>query len=129
MLVQPQAVESCAGAVLQLLVAQFPTRLAGHVCDKKKFGRSMRVLRLNNGLEFCNQKMSEYLASRGIKKENTASYTPQQNGKSERNSQTIVKSSRTMIYAKNLPLSLWEETVNSAVYVLNKTVWSVATHE
>lgn len=66
--------------------------------------------------------MEEYLKSRGIKKENTASYTPQQNGKAERDNRTIDDSARTMIHAKSLLLSLWAEAVNTAVYVLNRTV-------
>lgn len=90
----------------------------------KKFGRSMKVSRSDNGLEFCNKKMNEYLASRGIKKENTAPYTLQQNGKAERDNRTLVESARTMIHAKNLPFFLWAEAVNIAVYMLNRTVWS-----
>lgn len=45
-----------------------------------KFGRPMKVLRSDNGLEFCNEQINNYLRSRGIKKENTALYTLQQNG-------------------------------------------------
>lgn len=87
-----------------------------------KFGRPMKILRSDNGLEFCNRKMNEYLTTYGIKKENTAPFTPQQNGKVERDNRTISESARTMIHAKNLPLSLWAEAVNTAVYILNRTV-------
>lgn len=62
--------------------------------------------------------------SRGIKREMTAPYTPEQNRKAERDNRTIVESARTMIHAKGLPLYLWAEVVNCAVYVLNRTVWS-----
>lgn len=48
----------------------------------------MKVLRSDNGRKFCNRQMDEYLESRGIKKENTAPYTPQQNGKAERDNRT-----------------------------------------
>lgn len=85
-----------------------------------KFGRSMKVLRTNNGLEYCNKKMREYLALRGIKLENTASYTPAQNGRSERDNRTIIECARTMLQAKNLPNSLWAEAVSTAVYTLNR---------
>lgn len=89
-----------------------------------KFGRPMKILRSDNGLEFRNRSMDSYLAERGIKKQNTAPYTPQQNGKAERENRTIVESARTMLLAKGLPKSLWAEAVNCAVYVLNRTVWS-----
>lgn len=53
--------------------------------------------------------------------ENTAPYTPEQNGKVERENCTIMESARTMIKYKNLPKALWAEAVNTAVYVLNRT--------
>lgn len=91
---------------------------------RNKFGRSIKILRSDNGREFCNQKMDDYLESCGIKKETTAPYTPEQNGKAERDNRTIVESARTMILSKNLPLSLWAEAVNTAIYALNRTVWT-----
>ncbi|GFY46300.1 retrovirus-related Pol polyprotein from transposon TNT 1-94 [Trichonephila inaurata madagascariensis] len=48
-------------------------------------------------------------------------YTPQQNGAAECENRTIVESARSIIYATNLPLKLWAETVNMFVYVLNRT--------
>lgn len=89
---------------------------------ENKFGRPMKSLRLDNGQEYCNREMKQYLATRGIEFINTAPYTPQQNGKAERNNRTIVESARTMIQARNLPLSLWVEAVNTAVYVLNRVL-------
>lgn len=88
-----------------------------------KFGRSMKILRSDNGREFCNRQMDEYLELHGIRRETTAPYTPEQNGKAERDNRTIVESARTMIHAKNLPLGLWAEAINCAIHVLNRTVW------
>lgn len=68
--------------------------------------------------------MDEYLTARGIKKENTAPHTPEQNGREERNNRTIVESARTMLSSKDLPIFVWAEAVNTAVYVLNRTVAS-----
>lgn len=91
-----------------------------------KFDRKMKILRSDNGREYCNQEMKQYLAAQGIVLENTAPFTPQQNGKSERDNRTIVESARTMIQARNLPLSLWAEAVNTAVYVLNRALSSTS---
>lgn len=46
-------------------------------------------------------------------------YTPEQNGCAERENRIIMESARSMIYAKILA-----EAVNTAVYVLNRTVTS-----
>jgi len=53
--------------------------------------------------------------------ETTAPYTPEQNGRSERDNRTIVESARSMLHAKQLPTRLWAEAMNTAVYILNRT--------
>lgn len=87
---------------------------------ENKFGQPIKTLRSDNGREFSNEQMDKYLVSRGIRKENTAPYTPEQNGKAERDNRTIVESARTLIHAKDLPKNLWAEAVNTAVYLLNR---------
>lgn len=89
-----------------------------------KFERTMKVLRIDNGTEYCNSAMKEYLISKGIKLETTAPYTPEQNGRSERENRTIMESVRAMLHAKNLPYNLWAEAVSTAVYVLNRSLSS-----
>lgn len=86
-----------------------------------KFGHPMKAMRCDNGTEYCNRAMEQYLRSRGIRLETTAPHTPQQNGKSERDNRTIVESARTMLHAKDMPLNLWAEALNTAVYILNRT--------
>lgn len=94
------------------------------VLDKlieNKFGRVMRVLRSDNGREFRNSAIDKYLEIRGIQRECTAPYTPEQNGRAERDNRTIIESARTMLFAKDLPLSLWAEAANTAVYLMNRS--------
>lgn len=69
-----------------------------------KFGQPKKVLRSDNGKEYINQEVKQYLTTRGFVHKTTAPCTPQQNGKSERDNRTIVESARTMIQAKSLPL-------------------------
>lgn len=44
---------------------------------ENKFGHTIKVLKSDNGREFCNERMDNYLKSREIRKENTAPYTPE----------------------------------------------------
>jgi len=66
-----------------------------------KCGRKMRVLRSDNGREYCNEKMNKYLLALGIKHERTTPYTPEQNGKSEREHYYMPKTYRN-IYGRKL---------------------------
>ena len=87
---------------------------------RNKFGRPMRRLRSDNGREYVNERMTSYLQSLGIVHELTAPYTPEQNGKAERDNRTIVECAQTLLNAKGLPGFLWAEAVNAAVYLLNR---------
>ena len=78
------------------------------------------MLRSANGLEFRIKKMDEHLEARGIQREKTAPYTPEQNGRAERDNRTIIESARTMLFAKGLPVTLWAEAANTAVYLMNR---------
>jgi len=88
---------------------------------RNKYGYSIKALRADNGGEYVNESVKSYLNKFGITMENTAPYTPEQNGKAERENRTIVECARTMLHAKNLPKKLWAEAVNTAVYILNRT--------
>ena len=43
---------------------------------RNKFGRTMKTLRSDNGCEYVNTRMKEYLSSSGIVHELSAPYTP-----------------------------------------------------
>lgn len=92
-----------------------------HAIIQNKFGRSIKILRMDNGKEYINSEMIRYLTKAGIQLETTAPYTPQQNGRSERDNRTLVESARSMLHAKNLPVKLWAEAINTGAYVLNRT--------
>ncbi|GBP94422.1 Retrovirus-related Pol polyprotein from transposon TNT 1-94 [Eumeta japonica] len=62
----------------------------------------------------------EYLDKEGIVHELTAPYTQNKMGV-QKEIRTIVESARSMLYARDLPLDLWAEAVNCAVYILNRT--------
>lgn len=84
-----------------------------------RFGRRIKIVRSDNGTELKNDRMSRYMASRGITLETSAPYVHEQNGRAKREMRTIVKSVRTMLTARKLPTKLWAEAVNTAVYILN----------
>ncbi|KAL0842477.1 hypothetical protein ABMA28_014571 [Loxostege sticticalis] len=84
-------------------------------------GNKVQILRSDNGLEFVNREMKEMLRKRGITHQTTVAYTPEQNGKAERENRTLVEAARTMLCARKLPKKLWAEAVNTAAYVLNRT--------
>lgn len=81
----------------------------------------VRIFRSDNGTEFCNQNMANFMKERGIVHHRTIPYTPEQNGSAEREMRTIGEAARTLIHSRSLNKALWAEAVNTAVYVLNAT--------
>ena len=55
---------------------------------EKETQMKINVLRTDNGLECVNKEMSEILFKYGIKHQRSVVYTPQQNGKAERENRT-----------------------------------------
>ena len=88
---------------------------------KTSSGNNVKILLTDGGKEYDNQEVRAILNAAGIEHRKTAPYTSQQNGIAERENRFIVESARSMINAKRLPLKLWAEAVNTAVYVLNRT--------
>nr|GEW74839.1 hypothetical protein [Tanacetum cinerariifolium] len=57
-----------------------------------------------------------------IKREYSNARTPQQNGVAERNNRTLMVAARTMLAHSLLPVTFWAEAVNTACYVLNRSL-------
>lgn len=89
--------------------------------SEKQSGHPIKILRSDNGTEFINTEVMEFLNKNGIEHQRTVPYTPEQNGCAEREIRTTVEAARAMIYAKDLNVNLWAEAINSAVYILNRT--------
>lgn len=88
---------------------------------KTRFGHSVMALHVDNGREYINSEFNIYLKKEGIELETTAPYTPEQNGRSERENRTIIEKVRTLLISASAPHYLWAEAANTIVYLLNRT--------
>ena len=84
--------------------------------------QTLKKFRSDRGREFCSKKFDQFLLERGIKRETSAPYTPEQNGYIERDNRTVTEAARSMIHAQGLPLKIWAEAIHWAVYVLNRAI-------
>ncbi|KAI3769842.1 hypothetical protein L6452_00956 [Arctium lappa] len=84
--------------------------------------KPVKILRTDNGTEFKNNKVEEYLESVGISHQYSAARTPQQNRVVERRNRTLVEAARTMLSQSDLPLFLWAEAVSTACYTQNRSM-------
>ncbi|KAJ9546994.1 hypothetical protein OSB04_019537 [Centaurea solstitialis] len=82
----------------------------------------VRVIRSDNGTEFTNSTIEDYLTSFGITHNISTPRTPQKNRVVERKNRTLVEAARTMLNTSGLPLSFWAEAVSTACYTQNRSL-------
>jgi transposase InsO family protein len=76
----------------------------------------LRTVRSDNGGEFCGKLFNDMLKEKGIKREFSVPYNPQQNGTAERVDRSIVEKKRCMLYDSGCNRRFWAEAAQSAVY-------------
>lgn len=137
--VGPAPVESISKAVYYVLCKDacsgyrfvFFVKNKGEIADmvkviisRAKLETRNQVLSIvtDNGSEYINANLREYLLRRGIHHSVSAAYTPQQNGLIEREIQTVGNAARTIRINSRLPKVFWAEAINNVVYTLNRVI-------
>jgi transposase InsO family protein len=77
-------------------------------------------IRSDNGSEFKNLQVEEFLEEEGIKHEFSAPYTPQQNSVVERKNRTLIDMERTMLGEFKTLERFWSEAMNTACHAINR---------
>lgn len=110
-------------------VTVYPIRRKNEVfeCFTKYQTRAERFLnskivniRTDNGLEFCHDTFNKFLEKQGIKAERTNTYTPEQNGVSERFNYTALDAIKALLAASKLSQRFWAEALLCFTYVWNR---------
>ncbi|GAA0169470.1 hypothetical protein LIER_40766 [Lithospermum erythrorhizon] len=83
-------------------------------------GMSIKCFRSDRGGEFNSAEFNAYCEEKGIKRQLTTAYTPQQNGVAERRNRTIMNIVRSFLAAKKMPKLFWSEAAMWTCHVLNR---------
>jgi transposase InsO family protein len=87
---------------------------------QNEFKLKVNNVRSDNGSEFRNTQVEEFLDEEGIKHEPSTPYTPQNNGIVERKNHTLIEAARTMLDEYKTPDSFWAEAINTACHATNR---------
>jgi transposase InsO family protein len=87
---------------------------------QNEFELKVKKIRSDNGSEFKNLQVKEYLEDEGIKHEFFAPYTPQQNSVVERKNMTLINMVRTMLGEYKTLERFWSEVVNTTCHAINR---------
>ncbi|KAJ0179561.1 hypothetical protein K1T71_005273 [Dendrolimus kikuchii] len=83
--------------------------------------RKIKIVRTDNGKEYCNKIFLKFLSDNGIKHQTSTPYTPEQNGLAERMNRTLVERARCMLFDAKLKKPYWAEAVAAAAYIVNRS--------
>ena len=84
-------------------------------------GLRIENLRCDKGGEYTGQEFRTLCVGAGINIEYTATNTPQQNGVSERDGQTLAKITRCLMKDGDVPPFMWGELMFTATYLANRS--------
>ena len=79
-------------------------------------------IRSDHGGEFQNKFFENFCEENGIEHNFSSPRTPQQNGVVERKNRSLEEMARTMLNEANIPKYFWADAVNTACYVMNRTI-------
>lgn len=86
-----------------------------------QFDVKVKNLRTDGGGEFIGDAFEEYIRNKGIIHQLTQRYTPEQNGKIERQHRTLLERVRALKFQSGAPDCFWPEMVKFAAYCMNIT--------
>lgn len=85
-------------------------------------GRTIKVIRTDNGMKFLSREFKDLFAEGGILRHMTVPSNPQQNGLAERFSRTFLEFLeiiQCMFIDANLPKTFWTEAFITTTYLIN----------
>jgi transposase InsO family protein len=87
---------------------------------QNKFDVKVKKIRSDNGTEFKNTQVKDFLDEECIKHEFLAPYTTQQNGVAENKNRTLIEMARTMLDEYKTTDRFWAETINTTCHATNR---------
>jgi transposase InsO family protein len=87
---------------------------------QNEFNPKVKKIKGDNGTEFKNTQVEDFLDEEGIKHEFLAPYTPQQNGMTERKNRTLIEMARTMLNEYKTSNRFCAEVINTAYHATNR---------
>lgn len=82
--------------------------------------KKVKCIQSDNGTEYVNKEMDDFLKENGITRRLTSPYCPEQNGVSERKNRSLLDTTRCLLIQSGLPPKFWAEAANTANYLRNR---------
>ena len=82
--------------------------------------KKIKTFRSDRGREYLSDEFRNLCDEKGIERQLSIPYTPQQNGVAERRNRTLLEMARSMMAQANLPITFWGNVLLTTAYALNR---------
>lgn len=86
---------------------------------KNQFQTSVKILRTDNGSEYINVVIRDFLSTNGIIHQKSCVDTPQQNGVAEKKNRHLLEVVRSLLFSMKVRKILWD-AILIATYLINR---------
>uniref|UniRef100_A0A803LR03 Uncharacterized protein n=1 Tax=Chenopodium quinoa TaxID=63459 RepID=A0A803LR03_CHEQI len=97
--------------------------------SKTQYGKKVKNIRSDNALEFDDECCKKLFWRLGIVHQTSCVDRPQQNGRVERKHRNILEMERALRVQAGIPLQYWGDSVQTAVYIINKLPTPLLNHK
>ena len=92
-----------------------------HKMTHTHYQKQIRVWQSDNGTEFMDVSLGNFLRNHGIRHQTSCTYAPQQNGLAERKNRQLLEVVHASLFGMNMPRFYGVEVVKSVAYLINRT--------
>ncbi len=85
-------------------------------------GKRIKELRCDNGTEYINKRVDEFVKNRGIYLRSCVPYVHELNGTAERYNRTLMDRARCLLAEAKVARRFWPKCVTAAAYLTNRTL-------
>lgn len=85
-----------------------------------QFQTHIQTLRTDNGTEYFNTTMGDFLQSHGIIHQSSCVDSPQQNGIAERKNRHLLEVARALMFTSNMPKMFWGDAILTSTFLINR---------
>ena len=85
-----------------------------------QYDSKIQFLRTDNGTEYFNETLNNFLLKKGMLYQSSCVNTPQQNGVSDRKNRRLLEIARSLLFASNVPKRFWGDTLLTACFLINR---------
>ena len=89
---------------------------------ENKTGKKIKTLRCDNGKEYINKDIANFIKSKGIQLDPCPPYVHELNGVAERYNRSIMDTARCLLKEAKIDRRYWPEVVIAAAYLKNRTL-------